>query len=326
MVKKFLGNLGVFTVYFPFRWMCKGMSFEHAINFSEKIAKLHSKLPVPPQPQIINGIRNVMGDQWSARHISEVMESSLKTRYLHLVELFLAGRVSAENISIRVSSVHGIGNLDSAIKLNKGVVLLGFHFGSYGVPLAVLSFRGYTLYQHAVLSHLYSGKSFSLLDREILKIKMKCHSSVPVKMIYHKDGNYAGKLVRCLKQNGILVIMGDGSRGGRFTTVKFLGKKIAISTGPATLAGITGAAIVPVFTVRESDKRHRVIIHDPIFVEHNDPESIEGAVSEYTGLLEDYVLEYPGHWYTWDRLSMTKDNEGEDLIQPVVRNIPVQNI
>ncbi|MDD5434619.1 MAG: lysophospholipid acyltransferase family protein [Nitrospira sp.] len=266
-----------------------------------------------------------MGERWSYKKIHGVMFSNLVTRYIHLVEIFLGYRVSADNLNIRVSSINGLEHLDSALKRGRGVVLLGFHFGSYGVPLAALGYKGYTVYQHVVLSHFYSGKSCSFLDSAVLKIKMRCHSAAPVKMLYHSEKNYARNLVRCLRENGILVIMGDGSRGTRFSNVNFMGKKISFSTGPASIAAITGAAILPVFTVREADQRHRVNIHAPIFVEGRDTHSIEEAVSCYTSILENYVMEYPGHWYTWDRLTVGRDSSGEEIIQPVVRKYPERN-
>ncbi|MBI5192034.1 MAG: oligosaccharide flippase family protein [Nitrospirae bacterium] len=305
---------------------------------------IHSKLNVTPVPQIKKGINSIMENRWSSKQVNDVIIANLTTRYIHLVELFLAGRVSADNIDVRVSSICGLEHLDSAIKLNKGVILLSFHLGSYGIPLAALGYKGYSLFQHIVdwqdtplitpdilkykdntfyqqnaPSDFYPGRYIGTIEKSILGIKKRCHSFLPVKMLYHKEKHYARNLLRCLGENSILSIMGDGSKGSRFTNVDFLGKKISFSTGPASLAAITGAAILPVFTIRENDRRHKVIIHSPIFVKRKDSDSIEDAVAAYTALLENYVMEYPGHWYTWDRLTVTRDSAGEEVIQPVVK-------
>ena len=55
-------------------------------------------------------------------------------------------------------------------------------------------------------------------------------------------------------------------------------------------------------------KRHRIVLHPPIFCPDSSQGSIESAVRSYVRLLEEYV--YPWMWWSWRRICPERDAKG----------------
>src|SRR5204863_8657171 len=76
------------------------------------------------------------------------------------------------------------------------------------------------------------------------------------------------RLREALLADEAVLLQGDsvlpGQRGVR---VPFMGGHVELPAGPIKLAMATGAPIIPIFTVRGSPGRFRVIIEEPIFIE-----------------------------------------------------------
>ena len=75
------------------------------------------------------------------------------------------------------------------------------------------------------------------------------------------------------------------------------GRPIELATGPITLAASTGAALIPVFAVREPTRRFRVEIQEPLDVPDLDRVAREDVVARaYGERLAPFVVCYPGQW------------------------------
>ena len=103
-----------------------------------------------------------------------------------------------------------------------------------------------------------------------------------------------------LDRHEIVCMHGDRSIGRNDETADFLGAPALFPRGPFEIAAITGAALTPVFAVRESWKRYRLIILSPISVHGSDRDAaIRSAVREYAAALEKTVRAYPYEWYNF---------------------------
>lgn len=81
---------------------------------------------------------------------------------------------------------------------------------------------------------------------------------IPKKII--QANRFLGEAFKYLKNNGLLVITGDGIGRrdfvGTFGPLLFLGKTILFQIGPANLAKKTGSSIIPFLP----SKRRKVIV------------------------------------------------------------------
>jgi KDO2-lipid IV(A) lauroyltransferase len=100
--------------------------------------------------------------------------------------------------------------------------------------------------------------------------------------------------------------------------VPFLGRPAATNFGLAILALKSGAPVLPAFSVREADGRHRAWIGAPIpAAEVGDrAERIGVSTARYTAAIESYVRRYPEQWF-WvhNRWKRTPD-PGEPVWEP----------
>ena len=100
-------------------------------------------------------------------------------------------------------------------------------------------------------------------------------------------------LRRCLKHNGVVSISVRGADRNS-QSVRCLDGEISIARGAARLARATGAALLPVFPVRNGDGGFTVHVEAPL--------DLENAEAGYAGRLEHHILAYPGQWLGWFHL------------------------
>ena len=79
--------------------------------------------------------------------------------------------------------------------------------------------------------------------------------------------------------------------------VDFFGKPACTSPGLAYMSAQSGAAVVPVFMIRQENGRHRVKVMPPIPPPPDrKPETISTYTQLYTKVIEDVIREYPDQW------------------------------
>ena len=103
-----------------------------------------------------------------------------------------------------------------------------------------------------------------------------------------------------LKGNGV-IYFAVGGRGRRTATAKFLGNRIILATGPIAMAGATGAALLPLYTLRIAPGQFEVTIGPPIEIRKGTDGNVNfAAVAQaYADGLAPFVLRDPGQWRGW---------------------------
>jgi len=83
--------------------------------------------------------------------------------------------------------------------------------------------------------------------------------------------------------------------------VPFMNSHILMATGAADLAYSTGAALIPVFSVRDSDGHFHVFLETPLQIDTTARrrEASDNAAYQFSAKLEEYVLKYPTNWLGW---------------------------
>jgi len=186
-------------------------------------------------------------------------------------------------------SVEGIGNLDAALKSGKGVIAVSAHIGNYALIGTKLSMMGYTFV--TVIRDLKTKAGSIIYSKSRELIQLPAIPTLPEKHFYKNA-------LKILRGNGILCLIADEDKrhGGIF--VNFFGRKASTAPGPAGLALRTGARIIPVFMVRNSDDSQKIIIGEEIKLENTDnPEkNIKNITAGFTAAIENYVRTYPDQW------------------------------
>ncbi len=200
--------------------------------------------------------------------------------------------------------------LDEALALNQGVLVVSAHFGNFPLMLLYLSCMGYPT--HAIIR--------PSRDEAIEKHFQAARNRLGLKTIHsYPRESCVSQSIKALRAKELLVVLLDqntGSKSGVF--VDFFGQKAGTATGPIVFALRTGSPILPMFTVRDTEDSHKIIVEPHFYLEmkETDEATIAHNVQKITNIIEKYIRAYPREWGWMHRRFKSKPKTVvEDQIQ-----------
>ena len=194
----------------------------------------------------------------------------------------------------------GKEHLDAAFQKGRGVIAISAHFGNFPLMLLRCAQEGYKT--NAIIR--------STRDEKVEEYFQAQRSKLGLNTIYsHPRKQCVDVSLKVLRNNEFLFIPLDqnfGSDGGVF--VDFFGQKAATATGPVVFAMRTGAPLLPMFIVRQSDDTHKILIDPPLALQQgrDDKETILMNTAAITQVIERYIRKYPQEWGWMHRRWKTK--------------------
>ncbi len=183
--------------------------------------------------------------------------------------------------------VVGYENLEQALNKGKGVFLLSAHTGYWEIMSVMASIYKVPIY--IVTKYL----RLSLFD----KIWVKSRESYGVKLI--NETNSAREIIRALKNNGAVGFVMDQFMGPPVgIRSSFFGRPAWTMASLAWFVSKTGAAVVPVFNLRNSDGTFTISVgHELEFKKTgSDDGDIIYNTQVYNDVVEMAVRECPQQW------------------------------
>lgn len=107
-------------------------------------------------------------------------------------------------------------------------------------------------------------------------------------------------LRRCLRDNGVVSVT-VGTEGKKRRSTPFLGGTLTVAIGAPSLAVSTGAAVLPVYALRDDEGGFDVTIDRPLAagsVGSRDAQ-FDRMLKDFAGRLEPLVARNPGQWGNW---------------------------
>lgn len=209
------------------------------------------------------------------------------------------GRVGTECChlaSLTAESIHDYVEIEDperwqavfAAAAQRGAVILTGHLGNFEL----------LAYAHGLLGHpitlVHRPMNNPLVDGAITGLRARVGTvSLPKKTA-------ARAALRALHARQLVAIPADQNQTRRYGVfVDFFGLPAATTPGPARLAALSRAALLPVFLVRigESD-RHRVIVLPEIELVRTGDREADVVVNTQrcTAVIEDMLRRYPDQW------------------------------
>jgi len=214
-------------------------------------------------------------------------------------QLFILVSPRFDNRAIgRLVAIRGREHLDEALSRGKGCVLVHGHFGPAHLPLVTLAGLGYAVKQVGNPS----DEGLSWVGRHVaFRLRMRYERRMPTEILPAQG--YLGPVFRCLKDNGVIMITGDGSgtaqRLGRHARLSFFAQPVMFPLGPALLAQKAGAPLLPMFILPETEGRFQIIIEPTINSEAGG--GVEETMERFVRRLEHYVAACPWYMHFLDR-------------------------
>ncbi|MGA2315756.1 MAG: lysophospholipid acyltransferase family protein [Thermodesulfobacteriota bacterium] len=288
-------SLEISLVYLLFKlWIfwARHLSLKSLGFYGEKLGTIALHLLRKPRRNALNNLHLALGSEKSEEEIKQICLDSFKNIGRDMMEntRYLEFRDSNFKTLVRLE---GKEYLDTALKQGKGVIALTAHLGNFPLMCGRLADEGYPL---------------SIVNRFSKNLKI-------VKFITSVTDTFGFELIplkppmtcvaRCfkaLKENRILMVHIDLNAPATEAWVDFFGYLVPTFKGPVVFSLRTGAPILPVFTIRNSDSHHKIIIHPPFGLNTtgNSQQDITSNIAQLTKIVEATVREYPEQWW-WAR-------------------------
>jgi len=178
--------------------------------------------------------------------------------------------------------------LQQAREKGRGILTMTAHFGNWDLLALSTSMKGFPV--NLVTKHIRL--------KAITDFWMKWRTRGGVNPIYKKEARR--EVVRLLRDNKLVAFVIDQDtkpkEGGIF--VEFFGRKASTLSAPAVLSEKRNTPLIPVFIVRESRFRHKVVAEPPMEFEKigDHQENIHHNTRRYLEVLERYIRDYPWQW------------------------------
>lgn len=195
----------------------------------------------------------------------------------------------------------GRENLDAALARGSGVILwvsdfvysslvTKMAFDEAGFPVTHLSRPGHG-FSYTPFGIRFLNRFWTKVEDRFLRERVLITNETRKKTLE--------LLGQRLAINGVISIT-VGNLAQRTLQVRFFGGTIRVATGPIHLARLTGASLLPIFTLRADDGVYHVSIGAPLNVESGSDYS--SPLQSYSQMLESYVLRHPDQWNGWGDL------------------------
>ena len=220
-------------------------------------------------------------------------------RYEEKFEYLRAWRPGGWNPKIDILGADHVAN---ALAKGHGIVFWGSNF-SFNNLLAMMAVHrlGLSVSRFSVPQHGFSNTRFGIryLNRVCRDIENR-YLSERYMVRPHEISAALQSLRDCLKANEA-VYFAVGGRGRRTANAKFLDGSVILPTGPLAMAHATGAAMLPVYTLRVAPAAFEVTFGAPIDFPSSSVGNVDytAAVQTYADMLTPFVLRDPGQWCGW---------------------------
>jgi lauroyl/myristoyl acyltransferase len=211
----------------------------------------------------------------------------------YMVDFFLMPQLPSAKIKKFFAEFKGEEILQKGLDNGKGVILLTAHLGNWEFGSIFLRFKNYSL---NVVALAHSTYFTNALVNRLRKNKA-------VNVIEVSRSSFSGiDILRCLRNNEIVAMIGDRDFFGSGRLIDFFGKKVNFPIGPVVLAMKSGAALIPAFILRQSDGRYFGMLEEsiPLLMEGDRDDIIEENVGKTARVFEKYISSYPDQWYCPD--------------------------
>lgn len=184
--------------------------------------------------------------------------------------------------------VDGMDNLDRALAIGKGVLVVSAHMGSWEIAAAIWSS---TIAPVSLFAEVLEPK-------ELYEWYKTTRARLGISVL---PLNRAGlrHVIQALDSNEMVVTAVDRDILGTGIELEFFGRRARIPTGPAALALRHGTPLLPVTVFRLPDDTYQAIGYEPIIAQPSgDQKADERRVTEQlVKRMEQVIREHPEQWH-----------------------------
>ena len=200
-------------------------------------------------------------------------------------------------------ALQGEEHLVRAIERGNGAILWVAHFAfNSGITKIALHNRGHRVSHLSRPEHGFSKTRFGIACLNPVRcIPEDRH--LAERIVYDRTAPSTAmrRMVRALQSGGVVSITAGAWEGNGLVDAPLLGGTLSLAVGAPRLALLTGAALLPVFSVRNAEQRLTTVIEAPIGLSRDSvpADACGDAAAEYLERHEPWIRQFPEQWRGW---------------------------
>jgi KDO2-lipid IV(A) lauroyltransferase len=191
-----------------------------------------------------------------------------------------------------VQRFEGWEHIDRAVAEGRGGLILTAHLGNWEMGGIFLTLLGYALTVITAPDVEARLHSYRVNLRHEQKIK-----------VITLDDTLSSSLavLRSLQANELVALLGDRDLFGKGVPVTFFGRRVYFPIGPALLASLSEAPLIPTFVLMDEYDRYRCFASHPILIQktENRDEDLAANTQRIAEVMEMVIRAHPDQWYTF---------------------------
>ncbi len=282
--------------------------------FSVVVGDLFYLLMKKTRANVRKNVEGISRGRWPKRRIDVITRKTFQNYGQYLLDYMVMHRLRPSNKKRWVEEEIGGEYMVEVLQRGKGVICITPHLGNWEIGGLLFSFRGGKLSVLTLNERDLDTKSFREEMRKrrgIRNLYVNPDDDSPLAIL---------DVVRALRQNEIVAMLGDRIESQKTMVLSFFGKQTLFPIGVGILAISTGAAVLPVFVVMGENRKYRGIIESPIYFESSTREDREAVLRRGMEALikkfEAYIEKYPDQWYNfysyWDETKRSVQGTTDD--------------
>lgn len=279
-----LGNLLIYILVVSIGYVVRHISLKKSLKLGGVVGKIAFLVVKKRREIALSNLRMIFKDK-SENEIKEIAKESFANLGKTLIE-FLRLPKYDKNQLMDIVKIDGEENLIQAISSGKGVLIITAHFGNWELIFHILTLFTDRL---SAVAQRFKNQWFDKLVNSYRII----HGGEII-----EKADSIKQVISHLRNGYCVVILGDQDAGNSGIFIDFMGVSASVAKGPAIFAMKTGAIVLNIFDIRQSDGSHIIKVSNPMKFEGsgNLQEDIKRYTSEITKSLEYMICKYPSQW------------------------------
>lgn len=274
--------------FLAMRSLVRAAGFARVRGLGQLIGDLHFRLAWRDRRRQAHDMALVLGRSTDDPSVRTVLHQAYRVNTAAVLEvLAMFDRRQDERMLTSQCEIEGLEQLQAALAGGRGAILLGAHMGNDAMLLVRLACSGLPV---SVVYRQSRMMSAGFFDRGL--------ALYGIEGILANEGFRAYvRMVDALRRGRIVFLtMDQGTKVAKDgILMRFLGKEMPMPAGPAQLARLSGAPLLPVVTTA-SDPLWRFTIEAP--VPRTAGATLASDVEKLARVTERQVLQYP-HLWSW---------------------------
>jgi len=236
------------------------------------------------------------------RNLSQILEDPSKldaavretfVRYAkYLVDYTRMDLLRERHLRSLVHGFTGKVHIDAALAQGKGGLIFTAHLGNWEVGGIFLALMGYSL----------TVITAPDVEARLHNYRVRLRNEQKIKVITLNDTLSSSLAVlKALQANELVALLGDRDLFGKGIAVQFFGQKVFFPIGPALLAYLSEAPLIPTFVLMGRDDKYICLAESPLCLQRsgNRDQDLAANTQKIATVIERFIRAYPEQWFTF---------------------------